>query len=182
MPSLANLHLQSNTKINSNGGNLSSDAGLLLLNEFIDKLGLNALLKNRFKTTDKAKRQHLDDKILLQKIYQICAGYFTDDVSDELSTDPVLTTCLGKKRLASQPTISRFGSRLDEITLEQLHKITCSLRKRIYSVIHPPRVLLDLDSTLFQPTESRKGKLSTTITRHMAIINWFVMMALQGIC
>ncbi len=67
MPSLANLHLQSNTKINSNGGNLSSDAGLLLLNEFIDKLGLNALLKSCFKTTDQAKHQHLDDEILLQK-------------------------------------------------------------------------------------------------------------------
>jgi len=43
MSSLANLHLQSNTKINFNGGNLSSNAGLLLINEFIDKLGLNAL-------------------------------------------------------------------------------------------------------------------------------------------
>ena len=99
MSILANLHLQSNTKINFNGGNLSSDAGLLLLHKFIDKLGLNALLKSCFKTNDKAKRQHLDDEILLQKIYQICAGYFTDDVSDELSTDPVLTTCLRKNVL-----------------------------------------------------------------------------------
>ena len=119
MSSLANLHLQSNTKINFNGGNLSSDAGLLLLHKFIDKLDLNSLLKSCFKTTDKANRQHLDHEILLQKIYQICAGYFTDDVSDELSIDPVLTTCLEKNRLVSQPTISRFGSRLDEITLEQ---------------------------------------------------------------
>ena len=156
MPSLANLHLQSNTKINFNGGNLSSDAGLLLLHKFIDKLGLNSLLKSCFKTTDKANRQHLDHEILLQKIYQICAGYFIDDVSDELSTDPVLTTCLEKKRLTSQPTISRFGSRLDEITLEQLHKITSTLRKRVYSVIHPQRVLLDLDSTLL-PTYGKQG-------------------------
>jgi len=158
MSSLANLHLQSNTKINFNGGNLSSDAGLLLLNEFIDKLGLHSLLKSCFKTTDKAIRQHLDHEILLQKIYQICAGYFTDDVSDELSTDPVLTTCLEKKRLASQPTISRFGSRLDEITLEQLHEITCTLRKRVYSVINPPRVLLDLDSTLLPTYGKQEGE------------------------
>ena len=49
MSSLANLHLQSNTKINFNGGNLSSDAGLLLFNKFIDKLGLHSLLKSCFK-------------------------------------------------------------------------------------------------------------------------------------
>ena len=160
MSILANLHLQSNTKIkiNFNGGNLSSDAGLLLLHEFVDKLGLHQLLKNSFKTTDKAKRQHLDDEILLQKIYQFCSGYFTDNVSDELSTDPVFTTLLGKKRLASQPTISRFGSRLDEITLEQFHEITCALRKRIYSVVQPPRILLDLDSTLLPTYGKQEGE------------------------
>ena len=158
MSSLANLHLQSNTKINFNGGNLSSDAGLLLLHEFIEKLGVPLLFKQCFKTIDKARRQHLDDQILLQKIYQTCAGYFTDDVSDELSSDPVFTTCLGKSRLASQPTISRFGSRLDEITLKQLHKITCDLRKRIYSIAHPPRVLLDLDSTLLLTYGNQEGE------------------------
>jgi hypothetical protein len=77
-----------------------------------------------------------------KKIYLICAGYFTDDVSDYLSKDPVLTNCFGKQNLASQLTRSRFGSRLDEITLRQLYKITCALRKRIYSVVQPPRILL----------------------------------------
>jgi hypothetical protein len=101
MSSLTNLHLQSNTKIkiNFNGDNLSSDAGLLVLHEFVDKLRLNQLLKNSFKTTDKAQRQHLDDEILLQKIHQFCSEYFTDNVSDELSTDPVLTTLLKKNAL-----------------------------------------------------------------------------------
>jgi len=67
MSILANLHLQSNTKIkiNFNGGNLSSDTDLLLLHEFIHKFGLHQLLKHSFKTTDKAKHQHLDDEILL---------------------------------------------------------------------------------------------------------------------
>jgi hypothetical protein len=52
MSSLANLHLQGNTqiKINFNGGNLSSDAGLLLFQEFLDKFGLNQVLKDWFKT------------------------------------------------------------------------------------------------------------------------------------
>jgi len=37
MSILANLHLQSNIKINFNGGNLSSDTGLLLIHEFINE-------------------------------------------------------------------------------------------------------------------------------------------------
>jgi len=111
MSSLANLHLQSNTKIkiNFNGGNLSSDAGLLLFHEFVHKLGLHQLLKHSFKTTDKANRQHLDDEILLQKIYQMCSGYFIDNVSDELLTDFVLTTLLRKPCLASQETAEKQG-------------------------------------------------------------------------
>jgi hypothetical protein len=130
----------------------------LLLHKFVDKLGLNQLLKNSFKTTDNANRQHLDDEILLQKIYQMCSGYFTDNVSDELSTDPVLTTLLRKNHLASQPILSRFGSRLDETTLGQLGEITCVLRKQIYSVVHPPRVLLDLDSTLLPTYGKQEGE------------------------
>jgi len=160
MSILANLHVPCNIPydINFDGGNLSSDAGLLLFHTFVNKMKLQPLLKKFFKTEDKAKRQHQDDEILLQKIYQICAGYFTDDMSDELSDDPVFTTCLEKERLASQPTISRFGSRLDENTLEQLHQITCSLRNRIYSVASPARVLLDLDSTLLATYGNQEGE------------------------
>lgn len=46
--------LQSNRKIkiNFDGGDLSSDAGLLLIKEFISKLGIERLLNRTFKTND----------------------------------------------------------------------------------------------------------------------------------
>ena len=45
------LALESNRqiKINFDGGDLSSDAGLLLIKEFINKLGIDTLLKKRLK-------------------------------------------------------------------------------------------------------------------------------------
>ena len=45
------LALESNRqiKINFDGGDLSSDAGLLLIKEFISKLGIDTLLEKRFK-------------------------------------------------------------------------------------------------------------------------------------
>ena len=47
------LALESNRqiKINFDGRNLSSDAGLLLIKEFISKLGIDTLLEKAFKTS-----------------------------------------------------------------------------------------------------------------------------------
>ena len=159
MNSLLDLHLESNNhmKINFNGGELSSDAGLLLLKEFAHKIGLHQLLKNSFQTNDTSIRYHTDDKNLLQKVYQLIAGYFQDDDSDELTTDPVFTTILEKETLASQPTMSRFINRCDEICLMQFEAIHEQLRKRIYSIHKPQSILLDIDSTLFATHGKQEG-------------------------
>lgn len=92
------LSLQSNRqiKINFDGGDLSSDAGLLLIKEFISKLGIERLLNRSFKTNDSAVfRYHTDKDNLLQMIYMIMAGYFEDDASDELINDPVFKAVSG---------------------------------------------------------------------------------------
>ena len=145
------LALESNRqiKINFDGGDLSSDAGLLLIKEFISKLGIDTLLEKAFKTSDPALfRYHSDPKKLLQMIYMIIAGYFEDDASDELTNDPVFKSVLEKDALASQPTVSRFFNRMDEDTLNQFLAIARVLRRKIYSVQMPQAVILDLDSTL----------------------------------
>ena len=145
------LALESNRqiKINFDGGDLSSDAGLLLIKEFISKLGIDTLLEKAFKTNDSALfRYHSDPKNLLQMIYMIIAGYFEDDASDELTNDPVFKSVLEKDALASQPTVSRFFNRMDEDTLNQFLAIARVLRRKIYSIQMPQAVILDLDSTL----------------------------------
>ena len=50
------LSLESNRqiKINFDGGDLSSDAGLLLIKEFVSKLGIDKLFSHSFKTNDSA--------------------------------------------------------------------------------------------------------------------------------
>ena len=153
--------LQSNRqiKINFDGGDLSSDAGLLLIKEFISKLGIERLLNRSFKTNDSAVfRYHTDRDNLLQMIYMIMAGYFEDDASDELTNDPVFKAILGKSALASQPTVSRFFNRMDEDTLKQFQEISQILRKRIYSIQMPQAVILDLDSTLLAAYGKQEGR------------------------
>ena len=117
------LSLESNRqiKINFDGGDLSSDAGLLLIKEFVSKLGIDKLFSYSFKTNDSALfRYHTDQKNLLQMLYMIIAGYFEDDASDELTNDPVFKSVLEKDALASQPTVSRFFNRMDEDTLKSV--------------------------------------------------------------
>ena len=131
------LTLESNRqiKINFDGGDLSSDAGLLLIKEFVSKLGIDRLLSHSFKTNDSALfRYHTDKENLLQMIYMIIAGYFEDNASDELTNDPVFKAVLEKDAMASQPTISRFFNRMDEDTLNQFLIIGRILRKRIQKI------------------------------------------------
>ena len=153
--------LQSNRqiKINFDGGDLSSDAGLLLIKGFISKLGIERILNRSFKTNDSAVfRYHTDRDNLLQMIYMIMAGYFEDDASDELTKDPIFKAVLEKSALASQPTVSRFFNRMDEDTLKQFQEISQILRKRIYSIQMPQAVILDLDSTLLAAYGKQEGR------------------------
>ena len=64
MDSLNTFTLESNKKlkINFNGGDLSSDAGLLLIKEFAVKTGFEDLVRKIFKTNDNA---HFRKLILL---------------------------------------------------------------------------------------------------------------------
>ena len=145
-------------KINFDGGDLSSDAGLLLIKEFAAKIGFLKLIKKKFKTNDKSVRFHKDDENLMQMIYQILSAYFADDCADELTLDPVFHTILGKSGLASQPTLSRFFNRMDKDTLMQFDDIDKSLRDIIYAIQRPKHILLDLDSTLFATYGHQEGE------------------------
>ena len=152
------LESNKNFKISFDGGNLSSDGGLLLMKEFMHKFGIPALLREKFKTTDKSfARKHKDADNLLQIICQILGAYFTDDTADALKNDPVFTSVLEKDTLASQPTLSRFYNRLDEKTIDRLDEINRVILKRAYSIQKPEHILLDIDTTLLNGYGNQEG-------------------------
>lgn len=146
-------------KINFDGGDLSSDSGLLLIKEFAEKIGLVQLVYQLFQTNDSATfRIHIDPENLLQMIYQIIAAYFEDDCSDELTVDPVFKAILNKPMLASQPTISRFFNRMDQTTLKQFDQIDSKMREIIYTIQSPEQMVFDLDSTLLNTYGEQEGE------------------------
>ena len=161
MHSLNDTTLESNRKMkfNFDGGDLSSDAGLILLKEFVSKMGFDKILNKDFQTNDSARfRFHKDDSNLLQVIYQVISAYFEDDNADELTNDPIFTSILGKEVLASQPTLSRFYNRMDKDTLTQFKEIHQKLRRVVYSCKMPKMVLMDLDSTLLNTYGKQEGE------------------------
>ena len=80
------LNFKRHLKINFEGGNLTSDAGLVLYREFDEKIGFSKTIKANLKVKDRSAdaRIHKNQDIAIQRIYQRIAGYTTDDNADEL--------------------------------------------------------------------------------------------------
>ena len=147
MMSLQHNALQFNTKFSFdfNGGNLSSDSGLLFIKEFIHKIGFDNLLKQYF-GTDKRKI-HSISSVIEQLIYQNIAGYHRDDAADHLRCDPVFTAVLEKEALASQPTISRTLNSFEQKDIDKFNDILEHLYKITHNPSNKQHIILDLDST-----------------------------------
>ena len=119
MSSLANttLSFKSFCKVDFSGGDLSYNCGLMLLGQFMNNIGITSFLKENFSGDSHRLKRHNDADILLQLILQNLSGSFKDDTADQLAYEPIMNTILHKNRLASQPTISRFWNRLDDVSV-----------------------------------------------------------------
>jgi hypothetical protein len=115
------LFNNANIKLINNGGELTSDAGLVLIKTFMDKLGLDSLLKRSLNVEDHRRAPaHTYLKILEQVILQIIAGYKYDVAANRLQHAPLFKILLDQSNVASQPTISRFFSRLTASNISEL--------------------------------------------------------------
>src|SRR5579859_2642913 len=101
------------------GGQITSDAGLLFLAQADRQLGLSErLAKQIVDRREPSKVVHSVLDLLRERIYALAAGYEDANDLDSLKDDPALLLCCGKKltkkqALGSQPTISRLENSLD---------------------------------------------------------------------
>ena len=175
--------------VDFNGGEISSDAGLLFLRETESHIGIIERVANAIH--DKRHPSYVKHQIvqlLTQRVFQIAAGYEDANDSDTLKEDPILKlACESDDPLASQPTMCRFENTPDRKTL---YRIGVALVDAfIASYQNPPKsIILDLDDTddpthgsqqlslfnayhdcyCFMPLhiyEGKSGKLISTILR-----------------
>lgn len=134
------------------GGELTSDAGLVLLREFDGLLGLTADVAERVVDPRDPRYVTFDVETLLrQRLYQIAAGY--EDVNDanRLREDPTFQIIAGRgdAPLGSQPTLSRLENDLDWATIRRLMDVgVVWFCEHAYAPgVQPAEILLDVDST-----------------------------------
>jgi hypothetical protein len=152
------MNFNSRMVVNFEGGNLTSDAGLLLYKEFDHKLGLSETIKTMLVVHDPIlHRDHPNSDVVVQKVYQHLAGYHTDEHADDLYAEPLLTAMMNKERLASQPTISRFNEKASIDTAKSIERINEVLQKRVYTLKQQDHFVLDVDSSNFAAYGDQHG-------------------------
>jgi hypothetical protein len=139
-------------ELNFDGGRLSSDAGVILLKDIDDQLGLTHALAAVLSDRRDARRIHFTPEDLLkQRVFQIAAGYEDANDSNPLRHDPIFKLLLDRlpetgPPLASQPTISRFENRVSRTELYRMALVL--MDQFIASYDSPPKVIvLDVDDT-----------------------------------
>ena len=84
-------------KARFDGGNITSDAGVLLLREVEKRTGLVAGLTACFSDhRDPRLIEHTVEDLLRQRIYGLCLGYEDLNDHDQLRTDPMLAVAVNK--------------------------------------------------------------------------------------
>ena len=134
------------------GEQISSDGGLLLLREVENQIGLIDRISSCI--TDIRDQRYTDHSIkemVLQRVFQIAAGYEDCNDCNDLRNDMVFKMCAGRlprsgSELASQPTMSRFENSVSYKDLYRIGEIIFDNFVKSYSD-EPPLIIFDCDDT-----------------------------------
>lgn len=136
--------------VESTAAQLTSDAGLLPIREFDERIGLTqgfaAVLDD---PRDPLHLGHTFSEMTRSRIYGILADYVDQNDHDTLRSDPVFKLIANRSPndpdLASQPTLSRFENAIGIASLKRLRDVL--IDQFIASFVVPPRHLtFDLDA------------------------------------
>ncbi len=112
-------------EVNFEGGEVSSDGGLMLLRQADRRLGLTGALDRVL--ADPRNPQlitHRQVDLLRQRIYGLAAGYEDLNDHDSLRNDPVWQTAVERdSALASSPTLCWLENRADRRAAWKFHEV-----------------------------------------------------------
>jgi hypothetical protein len=135
-------------EVDFNGGEISSDAGLLFLRETESQIGIiNKVADAIHDKRHPSYIKHQIIQLLTQRVFQIAAGYEDANDSNTLKHDPILKIACDKDdALASQPTMCRFENAPTRTTLYRIGEVLVDVF--IDSYHKPPQsIVLDIDDT-----------------------------------
>jgi hypothetical protein len=129
---------------------LTSDAGLLPLRQFDERIGFSAQFAAALHDPRDPRRvEHSFLEMVRMRLYGILADYEDQNDHDTLRHDPVFKLLAGRSPdgpdLASQPTLSRFENQIDRASLKRLKDVF--IDQFLQSFAAPPlRLTFDIDA------------------------------------
>ena len=135
-------------QVDFHGGDVTSDAGLLLLRQVDRRLGLTEQI-SRVLPENRRKRscQHTQQALLRQRVLGIAQGYEDLNDHDTLRDDPLFQTAVDQAdRLSSSSTLCRWENRMDRQAAWKMHEVLVDQ----FIDSHPRRpkeLVLDIDAT-----------------------------------
>jgi len=134
------------------GGQLSSDGGVLILREIEKRLGIAAMLSGHVPDKrDPGRIIHTHADMIRARLFAIASGYEDCDDLDCLRIDPAFKMACGRRPetgrdLMSQPTLSRLENAPSWRTLARMALGSIDLFCASFSRV-PGRIVLDIDDT-----------------------------------
>lgn len=137
-------------RLDFEGGQITSDAGLLPLREFDHRIGFtDSIVGCLDDDRHPAYVKHELAALFIQRLYAIIAGYEDQNDADLLRHDGLFQLIAGKPdlgdELASQPTISRFENAVSATEVGALNELL--VESFIDNTERPPMLIIELDST-----------------------------------
>lgn len=133
------------------GGEVTSDAGVLMLREIANQTGIIDRLSDAIQDDrHQSYVKHAYAELLKQRIFQIICGYEDANDSNDLRTDPGFKASCDKlpsdSDLASQPTMTRFENTISSKDLYRIAEVFVDQFIASYKTV-PDGILLDIDDT-----------------------------------
>lgn len=173
------VKFNNNLIVSHDGGRLSSDSGLVLIDELMDAFRFTQLSEDIVTFNDSRKYwTHTNHKILKQLILQIIGGYNTDSAANILQHDPVLQTFSIDKPLASQSSISRLYDRVVGETIDSLQVFNQALIDKARLLRNDTNMIIDLDST---HSDTFGNQEQTAYNAHYGTNGYHPLVAFDGI-
>ena len=173
------VKFNNNLIVSHDGGRLSSDSGLVLIDELMDAFKFTQLSEDIVTFNDSRKYwTHTNHKILKQLILQIIGGYHTDSAANILQHDPVLQTLSTDEPLASQSSISRLYDRVVGETINTLQVFNQALIDKARLLRNDTNMIIDLDST---HSDTFGNQEQTAYNAHYGTNGYHPLVAFDGI-
>jgi hypothetical protein len=131
------------------GGDVSSDGGVMLLRQADRRIGLSKAIAAVFKDRrDPALVTHSLTDLLRQRIYGLALGYEDLNDHDTLRHDLAWQSAVERNQaLASSPTLCRLEAQAERSTAAAIHEVLVEQFIASFGKNKPEKLVLDFDAT-----------------------------------